>query len=51
LPANPKKEVDNEKAWEKLRAMADEVAFGQVTLKIQDYKIILIEKRETELIK
>ncbi len=51
MPANPKREVDNREAWEKVKAMSEEIAYGQLTLKFQDYKIILIEKRETELIK
>ena len=49
MPNNPKRE-DSE-VWEKVRAMVDEIAFGQVTLKIQNNKIVLIEKRETEIIK
>ncbi len=51
MPANPKREVDNREAWEKAKAKGEKIAFGQLTLKFQDYKIILIEKRETELIK
>ncbi len=50
LPGNQEMEGNNNEVLERIGAMLEEIAFGQLTLKIQNYKVVLIEKRETELI-
>ena len=50
LPRNQEREGNNNEVLERIGAILENIAFGQVTLKIQNHKVILIEKRETELI-
>jgi hypothetical protein len=50
LPGNQEREGNNNEVLERIGAILENIAFGQVTLKIQNHKVILIEKRETELI-
>jgi len=50
LPGNQEREGNNNEVLERIGAILENIAFGQVTLKIQNHKVVLIEKRETELI-
>ena len=51
LTKDPKREVDNSRALERLLEVVANTAYGEVTLKIQNYKVVLLDSRVTELIK
>ena len=42
--------TNNQKALERLEAILKDIAYGKVTLKIQNNQVVQIEKQETELI-
>ena len=52
MPETPElnREGDNQKVIERIEAILQEIAYGSLTLKIQNYKVVQIKREQTELI-
>ena len=44
------KEGDNQRAIKRIEAVLQEIAYGSLTLKIQNYKVVQLRTEQTELI-